>query len=168
MSLDGKLVEVGRFISFAEFERLDPNEKFEFDQSLKLRALDRERVFGGWNIIELKDAFVGKFIPPERPMENGGCIAGDTKLNLAPTIVECMNLLLEIDREAITALLNARVRCSEELASHSRVLRCGAPYFGLMGILNELCGEQSIHAELDGSGSVSRFICSDDTEKSEE
>jgi hypothetical protein len=57
--------------------------------------------------------------------------------------IEFLNILLLIDQKAIQGLVNARVICSEKLASHPtvQVNGDGENYIvGLLGILNGLFG----------------------------
>jgi len=71
----------------------------------------------------------------------------NTKMRLdvkaAKKIVKFLNDLLEYDRDAVGALIAARVICNQKMADHPTVQvhsRGGEFRIGLLGILNGLCG----------------------------
>ena len=83
---------------------------------------------------------------------------------LAERIVRFLNGLIDYDREAIEALVNARVPCNSKLALHPTVqvrthlsdICCDTHEVGLMGIINGLCGaseqdEGYVYAIYDGT-----------------
>lgn len=75
---------------------------------------------------------------------------------LAARIVSYLNELIELDRNAIAALIANRIPCNDLLASHPSV-QVGAQYggfhVGLLGILNGLCGVRD-----DGQGLIAAIF----------
>lgn len=62
---------------------------------------------------------------------------------LAERIVAYLNELVELDRQAIAALIANRVPCNEGVANHPSCQvgkQHGEYHVGLLGILNGLCG----------------------------
>lgn len=89
----------------------------------------------------------------------------DIDLVLAKRIVNFMNSLLEIDRDAIVNLVNARMLCNKELEEHPTVQVTGTndSVVGILGILNGLCGIYdngygAIAAYFDEENKLERFI----------
>src|SRR4051812_38310917 len=87
-------------------------------------------------------------------------------------VIKFMNELLVIDPKAITALIETRVPCNEDLATHptvqvasiSKLMEGSTPEYsvGLLGILNGLCGARKdgygfITCEFDDNGNVTGF-----------
>jgi hypothetical protein len=74
-------------------------------------------------------------------------------LVLAHRIAGFLNGLLPTDEAAITAIVEHRVPCSEQIAVHPTIqVGCevsGAPRLGVLGLLNGLCG-----AYPDGNGAI--------------
>ena len=67
----------------------------------------------------------------------------DIDLVLAKRIVNFMNSLIELDKDAIVNLVNARMVCNKALAEHPTVQVTGnddMSLVGIIGILNGLCG----------------------------
>lgn len=66
----------------------------------------------------------------------------DIDLVLAKRIVNFMNELLQLDRNAIVNLINTRMVCNKELAEHPtvQVTGQGDDVVGILGVLNGLCG----------------------------
>ena len=66
-----------------------------------------------------------------------------TNTDLAHRICDFLNVLLEVDRNAIACLIANRVPCNQALADHPTVQvgpQHGGYYVGMLGILNGLCG----------------------------
>ena len=61
----------------------------------------------------------------------------------AQKIIDFLNHLLEIDRNAVTALIGNRTPCNRTMQDHPTVQVAGTlecPEVGLLGLLNGLCG----------------------------
>lgn len=59
-------------------------------------------------------------------------------------VLELLNHLLDVDREAMEALVNLRVKCNEKVADHEfvQVLDDNGSYsVGILGLLNGLFGK---------------------------
>lgn len=80
-------------------------------------------------------------------------------------VVDFLNQLVSIDREAIEKLIASRVKCNKELADHPtvQVFGTGGDYWvGILGILNGIYGCNSegvgfIQAHLDDDLHLVRF-----------
>lgn len=73
-------------------------------------------------------------------------------LATAAKVVAFLNELLEIDRQAIAALIANRIPCCEALAEHPTVqvaAQHGGYHVGMLGVLNGLCGTMA-----DGGGPI--------------
>ncbi len=59
-------------------------------------------------------------------------------------VIDYLNGMLLMDRTAVTALMEARVPCNEELAGHrqaqSSVASDGSPCMGALGVINGIYG----------------------------
>lgn len=78
-----------------------------------------------------------------------------------------LNELVLLDREAVENLIETRVKCNQQLASHPTVQVMnaaeGAPIVGLLGILNGLVGVQPEGSVNPGWGYIAASF--DDNEK---
>ena len=76
---------------------------------------------------------------------------------LAARVIALLNEALSLDSEAVTALVNSRVRCNEGLACHPTIQvgtrDDGSNTVGLVGVLNGLCG-----VDADGWGPIAVSI----------
>lgn len=65
-------------------------------------------------------------------------------LELAEKTISFLNSLVELDKIAVSELVDSRVLCNSKLADHPTVQVRGygpvTPSVGLLGILNGLCG----------------------------
>jgi hypothetical protein len=69
-------------------------------------------------------------------------------------IINLLNQMLVIDRQAITELVNNRVVCNEVLADHPTIVvgeRDGVCKVGLLGVLNGLFNKERLCVEIDTS-----------------
>ena len=92
-------------------------------------------------------------------------------------IIEYLNSLIKLDKDAIGRLIELRTPCNNNLAKHEtvQVLDEGTnnnPKYsvGLLGILNGLCGIDDdgygfIMAEIDGDNNLIKFIHKKDRNK---
>jgi hypothetical protein len=67
----------------------------------------------------------------------------ETKQKLAAEIVDYLNEILRVDPQAITALIDNRIACNQELSDHPTLQvsgTVGSPTVGLLGIINGLVG----------------------------
>lgn len=116
----------------------------------------------------------------ERP--TGHPPQGEVDLALARRMVDFFNDLLQLDRAAITDLVEQRVRCNDVFAAHPTVpvQRAqdgeGGALVGLLGVLNGLCGvwnEETapcpqlvqfgpVMAIFDDEGMIREFVLSDE------
>lgn len=79
-------------------------------------------------------------------------------------IVELLQEAIELDRNAVSALVAARVPCNEALANHPTIQvgdSAGCFSVGLLGILNGLCGVDAedwgaVAIDVDSDGLVLR------------
>jgi len=86
-------------------------------------------------------------------------------IDFAQKLVDYLNSLAKIDRNAITALIETRVPCNDDLANHPTV-QChvdennnavNKANVGLLGIINGFIGEGVICACYDDNWTLTRF-----------
>lgn len=91
-----------------------------------------------------------------------------TAISIVPSrdvVLKLLNRLLELDREAITALCDARVPVNEALSTATDIElqdvvvgdRDGKVTLGMIGVLQGLCGTKRICAVYGPDGLISRF-----------
>src|SRR5574343_1660981 len=92
-------------------------------------------------------------------------------IDFAQKFVDYLNGLIKIDRNAITALIEARVPCNDDLANHPTV-QCHVDAFcidennnavnksniGILGIINGFIGEDVICACYDDNWTLTKFV----------
>jgi hypothetical protein len=79
-------------------------------------------------------------------------------------VVDILNDILKTDPEAVSALVNNRVKCNQELANHNSVQVSGTdvePTVGILGILNgfiePLTGNR-VAVQYDDPSKINKFI----------
>lgn len=64
-------------------------------------------------------------------------------IEIARKIIDFLNRLIEIDKDAVEALIGTRVPCNRAMQDHPTVQVAGTlecPEVGFLGIINGLCG----------------------------
>lgn len=84
-------------------------------------------------------------------------------MDLADHIINVLNELVALDREAVTKLVETRVPCNQALADHPTVQVSEGPSVGLLGVLNGIAGVDHdgwgfIAASFDDQGHLVKFL----------
>jgi len=79
-----------------------------------------------------------------------------------PKVIDYLNELVELDREAMQELVDGRVDCNNQFAEHSVVGMLGV-LNGLFGIDPDGCGP--IAAVFEDDGTLTGFVCTPETKE---